>query len=143
MYREMMVAGVLISLVLSEIFNLTPAGLVTPALMSMSFHAPLEMLYTVFVALLTFAALKGLERIVLLYGRRRFGVAILLSFLIDAALTGLGIFPVRTMLIGVLTPGIMSASFIQQGVIKSLLVLGIAMGLLSLVWLLLGRAPLL
>lgn len=143
MYREMMIAGILISLLLSELLHLTPAGLVTPALLAMSLHAPIQIIYTVFIALLTFAALKGLEKCVLLYGRRRFGMAILLSFLIDFILDRLGLFPVQPLLAGVLTPGIMSVSFLHQGVLKSLLVLCIALGLLAIVWVLLGRAPLL
>lgn len=143
MYREMMVAGILVSLALSETLHLTPAGLITPAMLSVYFHSPLRIGYTVAVALAVYGLLLLLSRVTLLYGRRRFGAAILLSFLLDALVTAAGLLPWNASLVGVLTPGIMAVSFCQQGALRSLLTLGIALGALAVVWLLLGRVPLL
>lgn len=143
MVREMMVAGVLVSLVLSEILHLTPAGLITPAMLAVYLHSPLRIAYTVALALCTYGLLLLLDRVAIVYGRRQFGVAIVLSFALDALITLTGLLPWNASVIGVLTPGIMASSFRRQGVLPSLLVLAVALGLLLIVWVALGRTPLL
>ena len=68
----------------------------------------------------------------LLYGRRRFAVLILLSFVINALVTGTGILPFDPGMIGVVVPGIVANEFEKQGIRKSLLSLAVVVGILVL-----------
>ena len=69
----------------------------------------------------------------ILYGRRRFAVLVLLAFAIDAAVSAFGVLPYDPGLIGVLVPGIMAQEMEKQGLVKSLLSLAVVVGILVLI----------
>ena len=83
MYHEIVLAGVAVSLLFSELTGLSPAGLVVPGYIALSLQTPWRVLYTLLIAMLAWGAARLLERWMILYGRRRFAVLILLSFLIN------------------------------------------------------------
>jgi len=132
MYHEVVLAGVAVSLLFSELTGLSPAGLVVPGYIALSLQTPWRVLYTLLVATLAWGAARMLERWMILYGRRRFAVLILLSFLINEVLVGGGILPYDPGMIGVLVPGIIANELEKQGVLKSLLSLAVVVGILVL-----------
>lgn len=135
MYHEIVLAGVAISLIFSELTGLSPAGLVVPGYIALCLQTPVRVVYTLAIALLSWIAAKALSRWMILYGRRRFAVLILLSFLLNELIVGAGILPYDPGMIGVLVPGIIANEVEKQGVLKSLLSLSIVVGLLVLVML--------
>lgn len=132
MYHEVVLAGVAVSLLFSELTGLSPAGLVVPGYIALSLQTPQRVLYTLLIAMLAWGAARLLERWVILYGRRRFAVLILLSFLINEAIVGPGFLPYDPGMIGVLVPGIIANELEKQGVLKSLLSLAVVVGILLL-----------
>ena len=68
----------------------------------------------------------------ILYGRRRFAVLILLSFLINEVIVGVEVLPYDPGMIGVLVPGIIANEIDKQGAMKSLLSLAVVVGILAL-----------
>lgn len=132
MYHEIVLAGVAISLLFSELTGLSPAGLVVPGYIALSLQTPRRVVYTLVIALLAWAAAKLLSRWMILYGRRRFAVLILLSFLLNELITGAGILPYDPGMIGVLVPGIIANEVEKQGVVKSFLSLSIVVAILVL-----------
>lgn len=132
MYHEVVLAGVAVSLLFSELTGLSPAGLVVPGYIALSLQTPQRVLYTLLIAMLAWGAARLLERWVILYGRRRFAVLILLSFLINEAIVGPGLLPYDPGMIGVLVPGIIANELEKQGVLKSLLSLAVVVGILLL-----------
>lgn len=132
MYHEIVLAGVAISLLFSELTGLSPAGLVVPGYIALSLQTPRRVVYTLVIALLAWAAAKLLSQWMILYGRRRFAVLILLSFLLNELITGAGILPYDPGMIGVLVPGIIANEVEKQGVVKSFLSLGIVVAILVL-----------
>lgn len=132
MYHEVVLVGVAVSLLFSELTGLSPAGLVVPGYIALSLQTPGRVLYTLLIALLAWGAARFLERWMILYGRRRFAVLILLSFLINEVITGVGALAYDPGMIGVLVPGIIANEVEKQGVLKSLLSLAVVVGILVL-----------
>lgn len=132
MYHEVVLVGVAVSLLFSELTGLSPAGLVVPGYIALSLQTPWRVLYTLLIAILAWGAARLLERWMILYGRRRFAVLILLSFLINEVIVGMGVLPYDPGVIGVLVPGIIANEVEKQGVLKSLLSLTVVVGILIL-----------
>lgn len=132
MYHEVVLVGVALSLLFSELTGLSPAGLVVPGYIALSLQTPGRVLYTLLIALLAWGAARLLSRWMILYGRRRFAVLILLSFLINALIVGGGVLPYDPGMIGVLVPGIIANEVEKQGALKSLLSLAVVVGILVL-----------
>src|SRR5262249_9167716 len=76
--------GLVISLLFSETLGLAAGGMVVPGYLALMIHQPLRIAGTVLVALVTYACMKLLSRYVLIYGRRRIVVAVLLGFTFGA-----------------------------------------------------------
>ena len=133
MYQDIVLAGVAISLIFSELTGLSPAGHVVPGYIALALQTPRRVAYTLLLALAAWAVTKLLSRWMILYGRRRFAVLILLSFLLNAAVTGVGILPYDPGMIGVLVPGIIANEVEKQGAVKSLLSLAVVVGILVLI----------
>lgn len=132
MYHEVVLVGVALSLLFSELTGLSPAGLVVPGYIALSLQTPGRVLYTLLIALLAWGVARLLARWMILYGRRRFAVLILLSFLLNALIVGSGVLPYDPGMIGVLVPGIIANEVEKQGALKSLLSLAVVVGILVL-----------
>lgn len=133
MYHEIVVAGVAISLIFAELTGLSPAGLIVPGYIALSMQTPHRVVYTLAVAVAAWGCARLLSRWMILYGRRRFAVLVLLAFAIDTAVSSLGLLPYDPGLIGVLVPGIMAQEMEKQGLVKSLLSLAVVVGILMLI----------
>ena len=113
--------GLTLSLILSELVGLSSAGLVVPGYLALYLDQPARLAATFLVALGTWAALKfGFARLVVLYGRRRFGITVLTGFLLNAALDHLlFVLPPEAAglrAIGYIVPGLIANTALQQGV---------------------------
>ena len=133
MYHEIVVAGVAISLIFAELTGLSPAGLIVPGYIALSMQTPHRVVYTLAVAVAAWGCARLLSRWMILYGRRRFAVLVLLAFAIDTAVSYFGLLPYDPGLIGVLVPGIMAQEMEKQGLVKSLLSLAVVVGILVLI----------
>lgn len=138
MYHDIVLLGVVLSILFYELTGLSPAGLVVAGYLALCLQTPERIGYTLAVVLLTWGTVRLLSRWMILYGRRRFAVMILLSFAVDWLLSGSGVFGHTPGLIGCLVPGIIANEFERQGFFSSLLSLGVVTGLLALIMLWLG-----
>lgn len=132
MYHEVVLVGVALSLLFSELTGLSPAGLVVPGYIALSLQTPGRVLYTLLIALLAWGVARLLARWMILYGRRRFAILILLSFLVNALIVSGGVLPYDPGMIGVLVPGIIANEVEKQGGLKSMLSLAVVVGILVL-----------
>ena len=85
MIHEIQVLGVVISIVFYEITGIAPGGLIVPVYCTLYLDNPRKLLATLAISAATVLLLKLLSRYTILYGRRRFAVCIILSFLLKAA----------------------------------------------------------
>lgn len=138
MYDQIILLGVIVSILFFELTGFSPAGLIVPSYFVLSLHSPLRIACTLATALLAALAVRLLSRVTILYGRRRFAALILLAAAIHALCTLSGVLPFRADVIGVLIPGIIARDFDRQGVFKSMLSLAVVTALLALLLTLFG-----
>lgn len=133
--------GITMNLVLTEVFGLASAGLVVPGYLALYLNQPGRLAATVIVALLTWAAVRyGLARLIVVYGRRRFGVTILVGFLLNAlfarAIGWLPPEPLDLRAVGYIVPGLIANQALAQGVWPTLLLTAFAAAVVRLLLLL-------
>lgn len=133
MYNQIIVLGVVVSILFTEFTGISPAGLIVPGYLVLCLRTPQRLFYTFLVALLAWGVSRLLSNFIILYGRRRFAVMIILSFCIDLLIGCLVTEVAVPSLIGILVPGIMASEFEKQGVVRSLFSLGIVMGIIAII----------
>ena len=133
MYHEIVLIGVAVSLLFTELTGFSPAGLIVPGYIVLCLQTPVRIVYTLVIALLAWGGGKLLGNFMILYGRRRFTVMILLAFTIDLIIASSEILPYDPGIIGVLVPGIIANELERQGAVKSLMSLAVVVGILALI----------
>ncbi len=143
---DILVLGVIISIVFYEITDLSPGGIIVPGLLVMYISTPLRMLYTLAVALGSYYLVKLLSRTFIIFGKRRFVlyvvVSLVLHFLFNLVF---GLFTqdfsgTTVAIVGYTVSGIIANTCNKQGVLKTTLSLGVVVGILELVILALSAA---
>jgi poly-gamma-glutamate biosynthesis protein PgsC/CapC len=135
--------GITVNLLLTEVFGLASAGLVVPGYLALYLWQPSRLVATALLALVTWAVVRfGLARLVVLYGRRRFGVTVLVGFLLNLlALRLLRMMPVEPVdmrAIGFIIPGLIANQALVQGVWPTLVLTALAAAIVRLVLFLAG-----
>lgn len=127
MIHEMLTLGVVISILFYETTEVSPGGLIVPAYCALYLDNPRKLLVTLAVSAATVLLVKLLSRYIILYGRRRFAVCIILSFLLKAAFryTGFYIFGGYVPFfaadsIGTIIPGILAQEIDRNGPVRTL-----------------------
>lgn len=133
MYNQIIILGVVVSIFFSELTGLSPAGIIVPGYIALCLHTPQRIFYTLAVALLACGANRLLSNFIILYGRRRFVVMIILASCIDAIIRCLIDGMALPSFIGIIVPGIIASEFEKQGIVRSLISLGITVGIISLI----------
>ena len=72
--------GIILSLVLSEGLGVTAGGIIVPGYISLFLDQPVQVVSTFLVAILVWLIIKGLSKIMFLYGKRRIVLALILGF---------------------------------------------------------------
>ena len=73
--------GIILSLVLSEALGVTAGGIIVPGYISLFLEQPVQVVSTFLVAILVWLIIKGLSKVMFLYGKRRIVLALILGFL--------------------------------------------------------------
>lgn len=131
-----LVAGVVLGMLFTELTGISPGGLIVPGYIALFWNQPGRLALTAAVALLTALALKLLSRWLLLFGRRRYALFILLGFTLRAGaqLALPQLFPELGGLeaVGWLIPGIIASDVDKQGALKTFAALGAVAALVRL-----------
>jgi poly-gamma-glutamate biosynthesis protein PgsC/CapC len=135
--------GITVNLLLTEIFGLASAGLVVPGYLALYLSQPTRLAATLGVALGTWALVRfGFERVVILYGRRRFGVTILTGFLLNLLLLRvLRHMPAEGLdlrAIGFIVPGLIANQALVQGVWPTVVLTALAAAIVRIVLVIAG-----
>ena len=115
--------GIILSLVLSEALGVTAGGIIVPGYISLFLDQPVQVVSTFLVAILVWLIIKGLSKVMFLYGKRRIVLALILGFLfgylsrtiyVDAE-------SIKSVaVIGNIIPGLIANWMDRQGVIRTL-----------------------
>ena len=136
MFIVTMTVGIVVSLVLLEITGLAAGGVIVPAYVSLLLNNPISLAALLAIALAAFGVLRLAGNYLLLYGTRRYSIALLLGGLMNLGLQFVA--PARELPIewagfGYLVPGLIAYHFDRQGVWKTLLMIAIAAPIVRLV----------
>lgn len=140
MYNQAILLGVLVSLLYTEVTGYS-AGLVVPGYLALNLHSPGRLIYTFAVAAAAALLCRLLAQAVILYGRRRFAMMMLLTFAIGWGVRALGILDISVL--GVILPGLIAREFDRQGFVSTLLSMGVTGGFTALLLVLTGHGLLL
>ncbi|MGZ5487386.1 MAG: poly-gamma-glutamate biosynthesis protein PgsC [Candidatus Aminicenantales bacterium] len=115
---ETLFIGLVLALLWAEITDVSPGGIIVPGYFALYLGQPLRAAATLAVALLTLAAYKVLVRRLILFGRRRFVLMVLVGAVLSQAwlLVSPGLFaaPAGLRVIGLIIPGILASSLARQ-----------------------------
>jgi len=136
MRYDLLMIGVVVSLLFFECARVSPGGLIVPAYLALRLNEPLDILLTVAVMIVTFFILRGLEHWVILYGRRSFALALIIAFLLSAGIGAVGLAQVSV--IGMLVPGLAVRDMQRQGLLSTLAAMAAVLGLLALIYMAVG-----
>lgn len=134
---ELLILGLLISLIYSEVTGISPGGIIVPAYFAIFINDPYKMLMTIVTSLICVGLIKLISNHTILYGRRKFTVYIVFGIIIKIFITyfafdNLFMFYNLSMTIGYLVPGILGLQIEKQGAVITLSSLGIATILIHL-----------
>lgn len=142
--EPLFLAGVVLSLLFAELAGVSPGGVIVPGYFALVAGEPLTAAVSAAVSLTVLGLVKLLGMAMILYGRRRFAVCLILGLLLRLAVSsllpdasaGLGLQGA----IGALVPGILASDMDRQGPVRTLLALTFVVSLLLLLSALVGTA---
>lgn len=128
------IIGVILSLLFTEITGVLPAGLVVPGYLALNMKLPQAVFTTFIISILTYLIVYfGVSKVTILYGKRKFAamvvVAIVLQFIMRIALpfdyghiSGLDA-------VGLVVPGLLANTIQRQGLAATFLSTGMMIAL--------------
>ena len=131
-YDTWVLIGVLVSFGFGELTGISPGGIIVPVYLALNLTEPRRVAATLIVSLLTFGLVRLSERWLILYGRRKFVLAVCLSILLASLLRAIPGARLYVDVIGCLVPGILAREMDRQGVGKTLLALVAVVGILAM-----------
>ena len=72
--------GMVISLFLTETLGIMAGGIIVPGYFALYLHNPINILLTLFISLVAYLCVLYLSRIMLIYGKRRLILSLLIGF---------------------------------------------------------------
>jgi len=115
--------GIVLSLILSEALGVTAGGIIVPGYISLFLHQPIQVLITFTVAMFVWLIIKGLSRVMFLYGKRRIVLALILGFLFGYISRNVYIDSETinsVAVIGNIIPGLIANWMDRQGVVRTI-----------------------
>lgn len=126
--NELAVLALLFSLIFCEVTNIVPGGIIVPFYFALYLTDPVKILATVISAVGATLLVRLLSRYLILYGRRKFALYLIIGILEKILFTYLYfgnsyLFYNLSMTIGYLVPGILGREMERQGMLKTLIAL--------------------
>ncbi|MCK6547576.1 poly-gamma-glutamate biosynthesis protein PgsC [Myxococcota bacterium] len=120
--------GLAVSLLFSEVFGLAAGGMVVPGYVALAMAHPIAVVVTIGVGLATFAIVQAAASVIIVYGRRRTVLTMLVGFILGAivraivgapAAHGPGTEGEVLTVVGHVIPGLIAIWFERQGVVAT------------------------
>jgi poly-gamma-glutamate biosynthesis protein PgsC/CapC len=139
--------GLILSVFMAEFFSLVAGGMVVPGYLAVLLNQPIRILEIFIIAILNWLIVSQVERITILFGRRRVTVTLLLGFILNLAfaiwvhpilnqapiLFNFFSNPISFSAFGYIIPGLISLWFDRQGILQTLSIITINMILIRLI----------
>lgn len=129
MILQLFIIGLVTGFIFYEITGISPGGVIAPAYLALFIYEPDRIIMTIIIALIVYAIIKMLSGYLILYGRRKFLLAVVLSFflklLIDSVIQPVDFMKLDLQSIGYIIPGLIANEIGRQKFASTLLSLGI------------------
>ena len=130
--------GLCVSLLFSEFFGIAAGGMVVPGYIALYLNRPLVVLSTLLVSLMTYFIVNSLGAFVIIYGRRRTALNILVGFLLGWFVRSLGLIHaggevIELTVVGYIIPGLIAIWIDRQGLIETMTALVISSTIVRLI----------
>ncbi len=123
--------GLVVSLLFTEVFGLSAGGMIVPGYLALHLDRPLTIVVTLLTAVATYAAVRAVSQVAIVYGRRRIVLMVLFGFLFGALCRSLPGFwdpatanaqsiPDCFCVIGYIIPGLIALWMDRQGWIETI-----------------------
>lgn len=115
------ILGLTLSLLFQEKFGINPGGLVVPGYLALTMENPKSLIVIFLLSILTYIIVEfGLNKFLILYGRRRFLAMLLVCMLLKIAIDTLNISMGMSLGVldgvGIVIPGLIANCFYKQGI---------------------------
>lgn len=117
--------GLAVSLLFSELFAIAAGGMIVPGYIALGLHKPIDVILTLAAGFVTFLIVHALSSFVLVYGRRRTVLMILVGYLVGAfartsMATVVGPGGEEMQIIGFIIPGLIAIWLDRQGIVETM-----------------------
>ena len=129
--------GMVLSLFLTETLGVTAGGIIVPGYIAINLESPDRLIITFGISILTFLIIKLLSKFIMVYGKRRLVLALLIGFLLgylsrseNMITADLG--TTDFIVIGNIIPGLIANWMDRQGVVRTVSTVIITAGVTKL-----------
>lgn len=117
--------GLAVSFLFTELFGLATGGMIVPGYLALSMTRPVDVGTTILAGFVTFAIVHALSSFVIVYGRRRTVLMILVGYLVGMLVRWLapGLGPIGGAgvdVIGFIIPGLIAIWLDRQGILETI-----------------------
>ena len=135
--------GIILSLFFTETLGVTAGGLIVPGYVAIYLNEPYMVIGTFLISIITYLIVKFLSYFMLIYGKRRLVLSLLIGFLIGYTVRNIddSLFMIdgELLVIGNIIPGLIASWMDRQGVFRTMSVILITASIVQLVLMLLYR----
>lgn len=115
------ILGLTLSLLFQEKFGINPGGMVVPGYMALSLSDPKGIIVIFLISLLTYMIVEfGLNKFLILYGRRRFLALLFVSMILNLVITSVNASMGDALgaleAIRIVIPGLIANAYYKQGI---------------------------
>lgn len=129
MILQLFIIGLIVGFIFYELTGISPGGVIVPAYFAMFIYDPQKIVITIALALVIYLIIRFLSSHMILYGRRRFLLAVVLGFflklLIETQIQPMAIMKLDLQSIGYIIPGLIANEIGRQKIVSTFLSLGI------------------
>ena len=137
---NLVILGVLLSIIFYEITDITPGGIIVPGILALYYKQVDRIIYTILIALIAYFIVKLLSRYFVIFGKRRFVlmiiIALFLNTILDLILHSFSLSMLNLSIVGYTIAGIIANDIYKQGIKRTIPSLVIVTGLTILIGLL-------
>lgn len=134
---DIILLGLIISIIFYEITNISPGGIIVPGLMVLYINQPERMIYTIIVAIATYYIVKFISKYLIIFGKRRFVTLILTSIILNTIFSLIlnisSISMLNISIVGYTIAGLIANDIYKQGIKKTIPALVIVTALVELI----------
>lgn len=129
--------GVIISIIFYEITDISPGGIIVPGLLVLYIKQPERIIYTIIIGILTYFIVKFISKYLIIFGKRRFVVmifvSVVLNVLIGYALSWTSISLLNISIIGFTISGLIANDIYKQGLRRTVPSIAIVVCIIQLI----------